>query len=105
MADQLTEYYHVCGSNILVSYIDDYRVVLNVSVGYPEVDHLIKIEGLKNYHMVDGHLTLRAYDEPIKGELEVMKVLDYINTYPIRNGKPNQFSYVHTDITGYDAEK
>lgn len=100
MAVETPEYYYVCGSNILVSGIDDYRVVLTVSD-----DCLIKVEGLKNYHMVDGRVMLRTYNEPIKGELEVMTVLDYINTYPIRNGKPNQFSYVHTDITGYDAEK
>lgn len=88
-------YYYVCGHNILVSYIDEYMVVLNVSVEDPEVDHLVKVECLNHYHMVDGDLTRRNGDEPIQGKLETMTVLEYINTYPVRNGKPNKFSYVH----------
>jgi len=84
LQSELPRYYHVLNSSIKECGIDNYRAVLNVSVDYPEMDHLVTLDGLKLYHMVDGRMLLRDGDEPIQGELETMTIIDYINKYPVR---------------------
>lgn len=105
----LSRYYHVANTSIKECGIDNYRVVLNVSVDYPETDHLVTLDGLKSYHMVDGRMLLRDGDEPIQGELETMTIVDYINKFPVRgkytncvNNQPKMKNVDKTDLEDTD---
>ena len=82
-------YYHINGMTILEKAVHDYMVVMNVSVDFPEVDHLVTTEGLTLYHMVDGRMLRRNADDPICEPLDTMTIPDYIQAYPRRNGYAN----------------